>query len=94
MLCSSPPFSIFIISGRYDITSGWKAATNSASDVDVLPNTGPIFDHTSGLADGKHSYLVTSSNGDVLVSPQVDLSGDHCMEVRMVSLFSRSFTRD
>lgn len=48
---------------------GWQRVNGSASESGSLSNTGPSFDHTTGLDNRMAAYMVTSQNGSVLTTP-------------------------
>ncbi|XP_067928262.1 MAM and LDL-receptor class A domain-containing protein 1-like [Watersipora subatra] len=58
----------------------WKIASGLASSVGGLVNTGPSFDQTSGLADGKHKYAYTDSNDSILTSPPYGNPSTSCLQ--------------
>lgn len=58
---------------------GWVLDTGLASLLSPPYNTGPSFDHTAGLVDGIHKYMVTTQNGASLVTPEHTATGDSCL---------------
>lgn len=60
---------------------GWSGGNGLASLSGSLFNTGPSFDHTSGLADGSHTYMFTSVNGAILTSPEHSNSTSTCLQL-------------
>lgn len=59
---------------------GWRKDSGSVSRNDLLRNSGPSFDHTSGLASAYNSYIVTAEDGADLVSPSFTADGKQCLE--------------
>lgn len=60
----------------------WLSRIGAASESGSLHNTGPSFDHTSGLNDGAHTYLVTTQNGALLTTPPLNQSaGSSCLRM-------------
>ena len=59
---------------------GWQLGSGLTSSIGSLSNTGPSFDHTSGLADGVHKYVYTSENEAILTTPIQDISSSSCLQ--------------
>jgi len=64
----------------YTLGGDWRNVTGPASLTGSLHNTGPIYDHTVGIANNVATYLVTSVDGAVLTTPTHNSSDTSCLQ--------------